>query len=141
MNAINIPRVRLDEPQDRQPATLSILVVDDDPMVREATAWILAGAGHYVAEAEDGVAALEQLGQRARFDLVISDISMPRMNGLALTRAVSDNWPDLPVLLVSGRPQPPGTHAFMVKPFNATTLLRAVAATIDTANDALYPGL
>jgi CheY-like chemotaxis protein len=136
-----MPRVRLEAPGDRQPETLSILVVDDDPMVREATAWILAGAGHYVTEAEDGVAALEQLGQRAHFDLVISDIAMPRMNGLVLTRAVSDSWPGLPVLLVSGRPQPPGTHAFMAKPFNATTLLQAVATTVDTAKDAPYPGL
>ncbi len=109
---------------------LSILLVDDDRLVREATTWVLTDAGHAVTEAKDGFEALARLEQRAWFDLVVTDISMPQMNGLALVKAVNRLWPGLPVLLVSGRAQPPGTHPFIMKPFNAETLLRAVADTV-----------
>ncbi|HEV2177804.1 MAG TPA: response regulator [Terriglobia bacterium] len=60
-----------------------ILVVEDDPQVREVVCEILGAAGFETSSAQDGVAALEELGRRA-FDLVLLDIRMPRMNGLEL---------------------------------------------------------
>ena len=110
----------------REPA-LSILLVDDDAMVREATAWMLADAGHSVHEAADGVAALDFLVSGRTVDLLITDINMPRMDGLELVQQTKERWPALPVLLVSARPQPPGTQAFMPKPFGWDTLMKAVA--------------
>ncbi len=141
MNAVNMPRWRLELPRATPLDTLSILVVDDDPMVREATAGILADAGHSVTEAGDGFDAMHLLSRHGHFDLVISDITMPRMSGLALSQAVADCWPGLPVLLVSGRPQPPGARLVMMKPFNATTLLQAVAASVEAAKGGFHPGL
>ena len=114
-------------PKTTQPdAALSILVVDDDALVREVTAWMLADAGHHVHEASDGVAALDFLMNAGPVDLMITDINMPRMDGLELVERAKARWPALPVLLVSGRPQPPGTQAFMAKPFGWDTLIKAV---------------
>ena len=106
---------------------LSVLVVDDDVLVREVTAWMLADAGHTVHEAADGVAAFEFLMREGPVDLIIADINMPGMDGLALTDQVKARWPELPVLLVSGRPQPPGTQEYMSKPFAWGTLNQAVS--------------
>ena len=105
---------------------LSILLVDDDTMVREATAWMLSDAGHHVHEAADGKAALEYLDAQGPVDLLITDINMPRMDGLELVQQTKQRWPGLAVLLVSGRPQPPGTQAYMPKPFGWDTLMKAV---------------
>jgi CheY-like chemotaxis protein len=112
--------------------SLTILLVDDDVMVREATAWMLADAGHRVHEAADGVAALEYLNSRGPVDLVITDINMPRMDGLQLAQHTRARWPRLPVLLVSGRPQPPGTQEYMPKPFGWETLMQAVSRIVQT---------
>ena len=114
---------------------LSILLVDDDPMVREVTAWMLADAGHDVREAEDGVAALEVL-QHGAIDLLITDINMPRMDGLRLVQEVKQRWPGMPVLLISGRPQPPGTQAYMPKPFSWDMLVAAVTRVLPACNGA-----
>jgi CheY-like chemotaxis protein len=64
-----------------------ILVVDDDPHAREATLAALRDRGHRVAGAEDGLQALQQL-QRAQFQVVVTNIQMPRMDGLALLREI-----------------------------------------------------
>ena len=104
---------------------LNILVVDDDILVREVTALMLADVGHAVIEAEDGVEALAKLTDTGAIDLVITDINMPRMDGLALAREMRTRWPGVPVLLVSGRPQPSCLHV-MTKPFGWTTLVDTV---------------
>ena len=112
---------------------LTILVVDDDVLVREATVWMLADAGHTVHEASDGVVALEFLMTHGPVDLLIADINMPRMDGMSLVRQVRLQWPALPVLVVSGRPQPPGTQTFVPKPFGWDTLLRSVSRVVEAA--------
>ena len=112
------------------PNGLTVLLVDDDPLVRETTAWMLADAGHDVHQATDGVSALEFLEAHGPVDLLISDINMPRMDGLALVHQTRARWPALPVLLVSGRPQPPGALPHMSKPFNWSTLMNAVARAV-----------
>ena len=127
-----------DPPNVPSSPALSILIVDDDPMVREATAWMLIDAGHEVHEASDGLAALEHLVNRGPVDLLITDINMPRMDGLELVQQTKARWPALPVLLVSGRPQPAGTQAFMPKPFGWDTLMKAVARIVEPED--LTPG-
>ena len=103
-------------------------------MVREATAWMLTDAGHTVHEAEDGVVALDYLSSGASVNLVITDINMPRMDGLALVQQAQLRWPGLPILLVSGRPQPQGSQPYMPKPFGWTALMEAVARVVAPAN-------
>lgn len=120
----------MDSPGRYTPALipeLSILVVEDDPLVREATVWMLQDAGYLVHEAPDAQAALDRLAQPGRVDLVISDINMPGMDGLGFRNEVERRWPALPVMLVSGRPQPPGTRSFVAKPFGRAALMSAVA--------------
>ena len=82
-----------------------VLVVDDEAAVGRLAAGMLEGAG-YRAEAVTGPeAALERLEGGERFDLVFSDVLMPGgMSGLDLAREVGRRWPDLPVLLATGRP-------------------------------------
>jgi CheY-like chemotaxis protein len=66
---------------------MRILVVDDEPMVRFLLVRFLEEEGHTVDEAADGIDALEQLNRRA-YDLLITDVHMPRMSGIDLVRAL-----------------------------------------------------
>jgi len=81
-----------------------VLLVDDDPDLLEALRRTLAGVGHDVVTATDGLEALRLLDGPESFDAVVSDISMPRMTGIELLRAVRDRDFDLPVLLITGDP-------------------------------------
>ena len=80
-----------------------VLVVDDEPMIRLFAARVLREEGFGVYEATDGVEALELIRAGiADLDVVLSDIVMPRMNGVQLLQTLSTLRPDLPVLLMSG---------------------------------------
>lgn len=105
---------------------MSVLVVDDEAAVREVVAWMLEDAGCDVHEAAGGREALSFLSDFGPVDLVISDINMPEMDGLELSACARRRWPDQPVLLISGRPQPCGVHPFIPKPFRWETLVNAI---------------
>jgi CheY-like chemotaxis protein len=81
--------------------TGSVLVVDDDPMVREVTGAMLEALGYRVAMVGSAAEALDAV-RAATPDLVVSDIVMPEVNGLELQRLLRVERPDLKVLLVSG---------------------------------------
>jgi CheY-like chemotaxis protein len=66
---------------------IRLLVVDDDPHARQATLAGLRDVGYHVVGAEDGLQALQQL-QREPFDVVVTDIQMPRLDGIALLREI-----------------------------------------------------
>ena len=78
-----------------------ILVVDDDLMVAGFMFDVLEGLGHDAQEVYSGQEALELLRTDDSFDLVITDLNMPDMNGYELTGAIKDTWPDLQVALVT----------------------------------------
>jgi DNA-binding NtrC family response regulator len=81
----------------------SILVVDDETAVRRFAARVLERDGFGVLEATDGAQALEIVrDQGVPIEAVVSDIVMPRMNGVELMDALSASHPDLPVILMSG---------------------------------------
>ena len=80
-----------------------ILLVDDDDSVATAFTRALSRVGFVVARASNGIGALELL-DRDEYDAIVSDISMPGMNGIALLREVRNRDRDLPVLLVTGHP-------------------------------------
>lgn len=79
-----------------------ILVVEDDPALSLVVSKSLAGRGYAVETAENGVAALNLLSTEAAFDLLLSDIVMPEMDGLELTLMATSQFPALKVILMSG---------------------------------------
>lgn len=85
----------------RGPDVARILIAEDDLAVREFVARALAHRGHQVTPVEDGLAALERLGAE-RFDLLISDIVMPGMDGIELALKATKDWPEMVVLLMTG---------------------------------------
>ncbi|NKQ11068.1 MHYT domain-containing protein [Pseudomonas sp. SST3] len=111
---------------------LSILVVDDDPLVLANTAELLKDLGHRVTPADGGEATLGLLRQGA-FDILITDQMMPGMTGTQLAKIVNAEKPDLPVLLVSGyaelteEARPLHTLA---KPFTQHSLSVAISDTL-----------
>ena len=80
-----------------------ILVVDDDHSVRSFTARALALDGHEVEQADDGDLALERIAERSGgYDLVVSDIRMPAMDGITMARNAVKDFPALRILLMTG---------------------------------------
>jgi signal transduction histidine kinase len=81
---------------------LTILLVDDDPLVAAGTAAMLEDLGHTVREASSAAEALALLEGDRAIDLVITDHVMPGMSGVELARRLRETWPDLRVILASG---------------------------------------
>ena len=111
-----------------------VLVVDDEVALRDLFATILSEAGWQVDVAGNGDQALVLLDSR-QYEVVLSDIDMPGMNGLQLLRAVRTRDLDLPVLLVTGHPQvdsavqalEQGALRYLLKPVALNALTEAVA--------------
>jgi two-component system cell cycle sensor histidine kinase/response regulator CckA len=110
----------------------NILVVEDEPGMREWLTEILEGAGHRVFAAQDGVAA-RSLAALHSLDLVITDISMPNEEGLGMIRALHKASPGLKIIAVSGKDPETlmdakllGAHAALRKPVTAKTVLECV---------------
>ena len=113
---------------------LSVLVVDDEPLVLVNAAAMLKDLGHWVMEAASGQQALDLLRNGSPVDLVITDQAMPGMTGVQLAGRIRTEWPDLPVLLATGYADlPSGTDADLIrlsKPFGQDTLSRAIAQSL-----------
>jgi two-component system response regulator VanR len=77
-----------------------ILVVDDDEIVRKNLATLLGRAGFEADQAGDGVEAVEKLNQQ-KFELVLSDIVMPRMDGHALIAHIGSHWPKTRIIMMT----------------------------------------
>ncbi|HET7709909.1 MAG TPA: PAS domain-containing protein [Sphingomicrobium sp.] len=120
-----------------QPRRADILLVDDEDLVRQATAEMLREMGHRVAEAASGRAALVQLIDNPQFDLLITDYLMPGMRGSELLEEVRRIRPGLPALLLTGYANlakgEAGGIPRLPKPFREADLARQVAALL--AND------
>ena len=114
-----------------------ILVVDDDPSVRETVAMLLMSAGYDVGVAEDGFAALLQL-RKTLPDLIISDLNMPHMSGFELLSVVLRRFPEIVTLAMSGACQelPPGVMAdgFHAKGESPKDLFRTLERLLGTAS-------
>jgi PAS domain S-box-containing protein len=108
---------------------LRILAVDDDSLVLTNTAGMLEDLGHTVLQATSAREALGWL-REAAVDLVLTDFAMPQMTGVQLGEAVAAEWPDLPVLLVTGYAEAPAEAADnlprLAKPFREEQLVRAI---------------
>lgn len=128
----------------------TILLVEDDAMLRRVMARILASEGYRVLCAEDGEVALELWAKhRSEVKLVVSDSTMPKINGLGLFATVMNGRalrepPPLPFLFCSGYPerqvgfhqiQGPG-RSFLLKPFETNTFRSEVRRLLDEAKTA-----
>ena len=115
-----------------QPRRAQILLVDDEALVRLATAEMLREMGHSVAEAESAAAALSQIRSGVPFDLLVTDYLMPGMRGSDLAEEVRRERPNVPVLLLTGYANLTKGEAVglprLAKPFREADLAREVAA-------------
>lgn len=92
----------LESPAGSVSGSARCLVVDDDPLVRRTLARVLSGQGLAPVEVESAPQALELLKHEGAVPLVITDIYMPEMNGIALLREIRRRWPDTAVLVITG---------------------------------------
>ena len=83
-------------------ALTTILLVDDDALVRSALKAVLTYAGFNVVACEDGASALSLFSLRPNIDVLVTDFQMPEMTGYALAEELTRGTPRLPVVLVSG---------------------------------------
>ena len=116
-----------------------VLVIEDNPDMRELMRMILEGAGYAVDLAQDGEAGLNALRARPA-DLIVTDIFMPNCDGLEIIPRLRADYPAAKVLAVSGGGQfvkgggylgtarEIGAHAVLAKPFDQQDLLHAVNA-------------
>ncbi len=114
----------------------AILVVDDERQIRDICARVLSRLGYTVTTASDGREALETLQEGPMPSLVLTDLVMPGMGGLALHAQLEHQWPGVRTVLMSGYSADVatvGTSAvpFLLKPFTATELAAIVRETLD----------
>ena len=116
-----------------------ILIAEDEEPVRTLITRALAEEGHFVVACADGVEALDMLQtEGGAFDLLLSDIKMPDMDGIALTLAVARDFPNVPILLMTGyadqRERLAGLEALIcdvvAKPFAVAEIKFAVATAL-----------
>jgi DNA-binding response OmpR family regulator len=113
---------------------LSILLVDDEPTIRLAVGDALCAAGYDVALAADGQIALDLCAER-RFDVVVSDVNMPKVDGLTLLHRLKNLSPSTDVVLMTAFPKVQdivasfkrGAEDYLPKPFTNEDLLGRLA--------------
>lgn len=118
-----------------QPEQQKVLLVDDEAPVRNYVSAVLRRSGFQVLEAADGVDALAVLREiEGGVDLLVTDVSMPRMTGIELVQAVAAGFPGIPVVYISGEPLKHELHSpqchvvFLQKPFLPQAMLDAIQA-------------
>lgn len=118
----------------------TILVVDDEQQVRTITELMLSSFGFNVLTAEDGAAGVQLFEAEAeRIDLVLMDLTMPRMSGEQASREMRRRKPDVRIVLTSGynesaaidKQRSDGPTAFLQKPFELETLLTVVQQALE----------
>ncbi|WP_237246068.1 response regulator [Sphingopyxis witflariensis] len=134
---VPVPPVK---PKKSQWGTGTILLVEDEDMVRAVAERALTRAGYTVVTASQGEEGLERFAQMEKVDLIISDVVMPTMDGPAMVRALRAKRPDLPVLFMSGYAEEQLRHsididdvAFLPKPFSVAQLAEATSVALDEA--------
>ena len=118
-----------------------LLIAEDDEAVRAFVSRALMIDGHDVVTAEDGANALDILAEDSKFDLLLSDIKMPVMDGIALALNVARDHDHLPILLMTGyadqRERADGLEKIVIdvvqKPFSLAEIREAVKSALDLA--------
>lgn len=119
----------------------TVLVADDAPALRDLMATSLLRRGYEVRVARNGHDALAIAAGMSSIDLLVSDLSMPQVDGVTLARRLRETRHQLPVLFVSGDPagilpaELPANTSFLHKPFSVDAFLAAVKRAIDECDD------
>jgi two-component system chemotaxis response regulator CheY len=119
-----------------------VLVVDDEPAVRNIVRMILEKAGYEVLEAENGEAAIEALNtgeNRLVLDVVICDIRMPKINGVQAIEYFQRQYPHVPIIVLTAYPETQmavsfmrsGVADYLIKPVDAQKLRDAVESAME----------
>jgi signal transduction histidine kinase/ActR/RegA family two-component response regulator len=123
---------------------LSVLLIDDEPLVRTATAEMIRDLGHHVEEAGGGAEALARLGDGLSVDVVITDYMMPGIDGGTLSRRIANTQPDVPVLLITGYTGPTDDILHLprlAKPFGQAEIAEALSSLLaDDQKVVRFPG-
>jgi CheY-like chemotaxis protein len=111
---------------------MKIVLAEDDPLIGDVFEEILTTMGHSIIRVLDGVEALE-VSYKHDFDLLLTDLDMPRMNGYDLIKEIRLKKPHLPIIIITGNPPVGGMSAFkqnritlLVKPVRIAQLQEAL---------------
>ena len=122
-----------------------ILVVDDTEIMRDLLAEVLHNDGYHVDKAVDGIAAVAMVGQN-HYDLVITDMHMPRQNGLVTARKIRKIAPDMMIVMTDSYPDKlghaaaqEGVVAIICKPFDLSELRNLMLRIEEMATQRLKP--
>ena len=118
-----------------------MLLVEDEDMVRAVAERALVRAGFTVTAQPDGEDGLAEIANGGEFDLVVSDVVMPGMDGPAMARAIRKLKPDIPILFMSGYAEETLRNEisidnmhFIAKPFSVEQISRKVGEVLSAAN-------
>jgi DNA-binding NtrC family response regulator len=114
-------------------STGKILVVDDEDIVRTSCSRTLSPEGYEVRLAKNGAEGLK-MAKEERFDLVLTDLKMPDMDGIEVLRIIKEQWPETAVIIVTGyqtvdtavKAIKLGAYDYIEKPFTPDALITAV---------------
>jgi signal transduction histidine kinase/CheY-like chemotaxis protein len=128
-------------PVEKTSASATVLVVDDEHVVRAIAARILQREGYRVLQAIDGSDAIQVIERLGPPHLLLTDVKMAGVSGLELARRVRDRWPTIPIVFMSGysddelalQGAPISSARFLTKPFANDDLVTAVAETLAQA--------
>jgi DNA-binding NtrC family response regulator len=115
-----------------------ILIVDDEAVIREGMRRILAGVGHHVETSSSGRTAIEKI-QEQDFDVVITDLKMPGMDGIEVLKTIKILQPEVPVIIITGystvdtavEAMKNGAFDYIAKPFTSELIIEKVQKAID----------
>jgi len=126
-----------------------ILIIEDDPDIREILRVQLEQGGQQVIEAKDGQEGIDLIKNESKslqVGLIITDIRMPKVNGVETVDYIKANAPSIPIMVVTGYPDAKlavdllqkGVKGFLVKPVEKSTLLRKVSDILSAKQDFSY---
>lgn len=115
-----------------------ILVIDDEDIVRTSCNRTLTPAGFEVGLARNGFDGLRMLGEE-KFDLVLTDLKMPDMDGIEVLKRIKEEWPGIEVIIITGyqtvdtavKSIKLGAFDYIEKPFTPDSLINAVSKALD----------
>ncbi len=126
-----------------------ILIIEDDQDIRGILKLQLEQGGHQVIEAKDGQEGIDLMKKGSNLlqvGLIITDIRMPKVNGVEAIDYIKANAPSIPIMVITGYPDTElavnllqkGVNEFLVKPVEKDTLLSKVSATLSSKQDFCY---
>ncbi|MFI5295085.1 MAG: sigma-54-dependent transcriptional regulator [Thermodesulfovibrionales bacterium] len=118
-----------------------ILVIDDEDIVRTSCSRTLTPGGFEVKLAKNGQEGLKMMGEE-KFDLVLTDLKMPDMDGIEVLRKIKQDWPKVEVIIITGyqtvdtavKAIKLGAFDYIEKPFTPDSLMNAVSKALDHKN-------